>query len=279
MRLTLTLLGLLVIALIASARPAAAEEPDTTQRPQVMLLGSFHLANNNRDMINLRIDDVLVAKRQAEIEQLVENLARWKPTKILLEWDRSDQAGLDRRYRKYLGGELTLTANERDQIGLRLARRLAHRQVYAVDWNESAPGDPAAYDFFAWANENGAGDRLNALISQGQAAADRQSQRMRNQTVVEWYHDLNAPESLLENHREYFEIASFGDNDRNPGAAWVGGWYARNLMIFNNIREHVAPDERVLVIYGSGHIYHLDRFVRESDTAVVIEVRRYIEAP
>ncbi|KHL24282.1 hypothetical protein PK98_15070 [Croceibacterium mercuriale] len=245
--------------------------------PQIMLVGSHHLANNNRDLINLPIEDVLTPGRQQEIEQLVDGLAEWRPTRIAIEWARTNQSGLDRRYADYLSGELSLTANERDQIGLRLAKKLGHRQVYAIDWNESAPGDPGQYDFIAWANQHGQEDRFGAFVRDGQAEADRIAGRMREQSVGQWYSDLNSPEAREQAHRPYFEIASFGSDGANPGAAWVGAWYARNLRIFNNLREVLGPGERVLVLYGSGHAYLLERFIKESGAGVTIDARDYIQ--
>ena len=243
---------------------------------QVMLVSSFHLANNNRDLINMQIEDVLAHHRQEEIEQLVDNLARWRPTKIVLEWPRSDQDGLDQRYRAYLDGRLDLSAKEQEQIGFRLARALGHTRVYAVDWNGSFPGEPTDYDFLKWAQENGQGERVSALVDGGQERLDRQAALMRQQSIVDWYLDLNQPEAREQDHRVYFDLATFGNNDRNPGASWVGGWYGRNLRIFNNIRDVLEPDDRMLILYGSGHTFLLDRFFRESALAEAVDPRPYI---
>ncbi len=201
---------------------AASAGGQTVSRPEVMLVGTYHLANNNRDMINLPIENVLTSKRQREMEQLVRGLARWQPTRIAIEWDRSDQAGLDRRYADYLAGNLKLTANERDQIAFRLAKKLGHLKVYAIDWNEQAPGSPPDYDFIDWARHNGQRNRFETFVKAGQAEADRTSSKMREQTVSRWFYDLNSPEMRERMHQQYFTLASFGSNDRNPGAAWVG---------------------------------------------------------
>lgn len=267
---------LLAVGINSTSIAVSARETEAMSEPQVMLLGSYHLANNNRDVINVPIEDVLTAHRQQQIIGLVECLAQWKPTRIAVEWDRSDQAGLDSRYATLLAGNYELTANEIDQIGLRLAKQLGHDRVYAVDWNEAAPGDQEQYDFFGWAERNNQESRLKAFVDAGQKDANSVSATVRGQSVSEWYQDLNGPDARLKMHQPYFEIATFGSNEDNPGAAWVGAWYARNLRIFNNIREILAPQERVLVLYGAGHVHLLDQFFRESGTAIAVDSRPFI---
>jgi hypothetical protein len=268
---------LLAVGINSTCVAVSARETETMSHPQIMLLGSYHLANNNRDVINVPIEDVLTAHRQQQIIGLVECLAQWKPTRIAVEWDRSDQAGLDSRYATLLAGNYEPTSNEIDQIGLRLAKQLGHDRVYAVDWNEAAPGDQVHYDFFGWADRNNQESRLKAFVDAGQKDANSASATMRGQSVSEWYHDLNGPDARLKMHKPYFEIATFGSNEDNPGAAWVGAWYARNLRIFNNIREILAPQERVLVLYGAGHVHLLDQFFRESGTAIAVDPRPFIK--
>ena len=53
------------------------------QKPTLMILGSGHLANWGADSINYRMDDVLAPKRQAELQELAEQLARFKPTNTI----------------------------------------------------------------------------------------------------------------------------------------------------------------------------------------------------
>jgi len=267
---------LLACAFTAACVSTKSGKFEVVERPQVMLVSSFHLANNNRDLINLPVENVLVSHRQKEIEKLVENLSRWRPTKIILEWPKSDQNGLDRRYQTYLDGKLELSAKEQDQIGFRLAKALGQTKIYAADWNGIFPGEQADYDFLTWSQDNGQGERMSRLVEEGQGRLDRQAEQMRQRSIVDWYFDLNQPEVREEDHRVYFELATFGNNDRNPGASWVGGWYGRNLRIFNNIREVVEPDDRVLILYGAGHSYLLDRFFRESALVEVVDPRPYI---
>ena len=75
-----------------------------TKKPTIMILGSSHLANPGMDGINTKMDDVLAPKRQREIQQLVEQLKAFGPTKIAFEVDFSRDAEINAYYQGYLKG-------------------------------------------------------------------------------------------------------------------------------------------------------------------------------
>ena len=52
---------------------------------KIMILGTYHMDNPRLDAKNLEADDVLLPKRQREIAELNEKLARFNPTKIAVE--------------------------------------------------------------------------------------------------------------------------------------------------------------------------------------------------
>ena len=119
-----------------------------TQKPTVMILGSVHLSNPGADVFNRKMDDVLAPKRQREIEQLVEQLKEFKPTKIAFERDeKTNGAGTQTEYQGYLKGTYELKRNEHDQIGFRLAKQMGHPKVYCVDyWPDEHPFFPNGFD-------------------------------------------------------------------------------------------------------------------------------------
>lgn len=265
------LLSVLAVALSISA-PAAAQTPPSGQllserrveaRPALMVLGTAHLANNNRDVLRTEVDDVLGPARQAEIEAVVEALARWRPTRIAVEITTKDQAALDRRYADYRAGTYALTASEIDQIGLRLAARLGHERVHGVDWNEMPPGVEADYNWIEGAEAAGEQARLAEL--RNPARGQRMTDLVRSRPIPEWLAVMNSPEYLLGMHRPYYDFALLGAPEDGQGANWVGAWHGRNLKIFGNlVRLAETPSERVLVIYGAGHAFLLNRFADES---------------
>lgn len=260
--------------LITLAGAAAAQE-----RPALLILGAPHFGNPGRDIANTRVADVTTPERQREIEAVVTRLAAWRPTRVAVEWPAGRQAQLDQRYADYRAGRYALSANETDQIGLRLAARLDLPRVDAVDWSEMPPGQEADYDFVAWADAHGRGAEWRAHARRGQERADAEGRLMACTPVSAWLRRFNAPAYRRESQRPYYDIATFGDGSASPGAAWVGSWYARNLRIFNNLRGIASePGARVVAIYGAGHGFLLDQQARESGAFDVADTPEFLPA-
>lgn len=272
------LLSALALSLLTAA-PALAQTPAPQtvqllgerrieQRPALMVLGTAHLANNNRDVLRTEVDDVLSPTRQAEIEAVIEAMARWRPTKIAVEIKTRDQAALDKRYADYRAGTYALTASEIDQFGLRLAARLGHDRIYGVDWNDMPPGEEADYNWIEGAEAAGELARLAELRSP--ARGQRTTVLVQSRPIPEWLAVMNSPEYLLGMHQPYYDYALLGAPENSQGANWVGAWHGRNLKIFANlVRLAETPGERVLVIYGAGHAFLLNRFAEESGAFTV----------
>ena len=162
----------------------------------MMFVGSAHLANHNRDVANTHVEDVRTPARQAEIAEMVTRLAAWKPTHVAIEYPYAKQAELDKRYADYRAGRYTLTVDETDQIGLRLAKQLGLPRVDAVDWNGDAPGKDTDYDWMAWARAHGKADLLEARAAPWKAEAARETEYLKSHSVTEWYLLWNNPKRM-----------------------------------------------------------------------------------
>ena len=72
-------------------------------------------------------------------------------------------------------------------------------------------------------------------------------------------------------------MARFAGNGEYPGPDLLAEWYRRNARIFSNLRNIIdSPEERVLVIYGAGHEYWLQRDVADSDDLVLDQLSDYV---
>ena len=72
---------LLAVLLAATPRAALSQTAPT----EVMVIGTYHFANHNLDLHNVKSDDVLSPGRQKELTALAERIAAWKPNKIMVE--------------------------------------------------------------------------------------------------------------------------------------------------------------------------------------------------
>src|SRR3546814_17004198 len=91
------ILALAALMLAQTSVPAGATplllDRTAEQRPELLILGSPHLANNNRDIANVHVEDVTTPAHQREIETLVDELARFRPPRIAIAWPSTNQAG------------------------------------------------------------------------------------------------------------------------------------------------------------------------------------------
>ena len=248
-------------------------------RPMLLVVESGHFDNPSRDIANVRVENVLTPARQREIEAVVDRLARFRPNHVAVEWNAADQAKLDKRYADYRAGRYTLTADERDQLGLRLAAKLGLPRVDAVDFVGDAPGKDSDYDFPAWMKSHGRGTEWAAFQREAQAEADAVGARQRCTSVGDWLRHYADPETMRRNEVAYYAIARFGDVRDNPGANWVGNWHARNLRIYANLaRVAGRPGDRTAVIFGAGHAPLLRTYASESGTFNVADTRDFLPA-
>lgn len=244
---TLALVAVSAVGLQAGAQGTAAKEDP--RRAEVLVLGVYHMANPGRDIFNMQADDVLAPKRQQEVAELAAVLRKFQPTRIAVEID--SQKRLDERYAKYLAGQYTLTANEIDQIGLRLAKDLGHASVYAVD----ADGDFPFQRVVNFAKASGQSAKLDTILAGIGEMVRAQGEYLRTHTVLQTLLYMNSDERVALDLGFYFQEARFGEPGDYAGPDLLAEWYRRNIRIFNNVTRLVAsPEERILVIFGAGHL-------------------------
>ena len=267
--MTVNLLFVLVAA--ASAQTKEAVRTTSAKKARVLVLGVFHMANPGRDMFNLQVDDVLAPRRQKELSELAEVLKRFQPTKIALESPAGSEK-IRKQYEDYLAGNYSLTRSESDQIGFRLAKALGHKQVYGIDIQGDFPFDPIAQ----FAKKNGKEELLNGLISQVPKEIEAMSAILSKGTITDLLRYINQDEHVRRDHEFYMSLAQFAGNGEYPGPDLLAAWYQRNIRIYSNLRGILdSPEDRVLVIYGSGHLFWLQRDVFDSPDLELVRLGDY----
>lgn len=248
-----------------------AQEAKQT-KPVVMIVGTYHFANPNRDMNNVAADDMRAAKRQKEIADFIQILKKFKPTRIAVE-QPIENIVLNERYNNYLNGKYKLSANEVDQIGFRLAKEMNLKEVTTIDQKGNFDFDKVV----ASAKANDEMPYAETMMSSGKTEVGKINEMLKTATVTELLAYLNDEKTVDRWHSTYLKIVRVGAGKDFAGAELAGDWYARNLKIYANLtRLAASPNERILVIYGAGHLKTLQDFVEQSGEFELERLSKYL---
>jgi len=268
-----------VAAQQALLHPASPETATQMARAQLLVLGTYHMANRGHDLYNLKADDVLSPQRQAEIAQLIEVLKKFNPTKIaveadLLAPDNPTTLERPRQYADYLAGKRELSRDEVEQIGFRLARELGLKTIYPVN---------ADYDFpyqrlVDYAKANDRSPELQGIMDGFGAQVKAQNEYLASHTILETLLYMNSDAKTAEDVGFYYRLVHFGEVGDWAGADLLSDWVRRNLRIYSNVMRLVdSPNERVLVIYGAGHLAWLRRDASGDPTVQLKKLQEFVK--
>ncbi len=255
-------------------------------KTKAMILGVFHFNNPGLDDYKSKYYiDILSNQRQSEINALIESLAQYEPTKILVEVPRKEADSIiNDRYVKFLKGEYSISdkKSETYQLAFRLAKKLGHKKIYASD----AKGSKWFGADIDWDNYDS--DEYLKSLSQYEKANRYNYEKMYEYgdslktelTLMEYFISDNNPEVRLKDHQAYLtETILTGAGDLYIGADAVARWYQRNLKIFANIYDisDFSKKERILLIYGAGHVWQLRQLLTDSPDFEYVEVNEYLK--
>lgn len=256
---------------IASKPPAAFNRTGdpfcSASSANILIVGTSHFSNPGLDSHNVVVDDVLAARRQGQIQEVADRLAAFRPTKVMVEAPYRDPSVL-LAYRNYLSGKHSLSTNEVEQLGFRIARMAGIQQITPIDFEMRMSGfRPDELDD-NWTPKPAAQPSPNGNPATASAdplsEADRQ---LRDGTIRTYLLYLNDPDHVAKDHSSYMDKFEPIDSPvLYEHADYLANWYKRNIRMFANVvRETKFPSDRVLLIVGSGHVKILSDFARDAD--------------
>ena len=242
----------------------------------VLLLGTPHLANPGLDMVNVEMDDVLSDRRQQELAAIGADLARYSPTKVLVEHEPDQATAVAELFAEYVAGSRELGRSEVEQIGFRVATLCGLNGVIGID--VQGPFWESRIDELAETDPEVA-RRLAELQAYGEAEIAAEQPLLAAATLSTVLREMNTEAALAADLRPYLALIAPIDPEGYAGADVVANWYSRNLKIFVNLLYESGPDERLLVVFGSGHTPVLRHFIEASGQFVISEVADYLTSP
>lgn len=278
-----TLAGPLAALVLALVPPTVARAQTDPEPVQVMILGTWHFDNPGQDIHNVDAAPVTTPGRQAELAAVAQALARFEPTAIGIERMARDQTTLlDHGWPDYAPDDLLVDADERVQVGYRLAALTGVERVYAID---EQPEDGEDLDYFPygplmeWAEANGRTDDLEALQAPLAAHVADFNVRQHNATIGALLAEMNDPKQLAAHPAGlgfHYRLLGFGAGRDLPGAVLNARWYERNAKIFAKLMQAARPGDRIVVVFGAGHNDWLRHFVQATPGFTLVESTDYL---
>jgi hypothetical protein len=259
-----------------------------------MLLGTSHLAQTPGDTQNsfaLDAGDVLDEQRQEELNILTDRLTEWDPDRVAVEEVPANQSDLNAAYTAYKNGQMDQVAelydqrNEIVQVGFRLADKLGHESVAAVDYRQSL------YELLTETERKELtplSESLPKLLSEeyplpAPGEVIKQEQRKLSEgSLLDHYRRLNTLDSEVTRLTEmlyYTYVFEQADVGTYTPVKLITAWYQRNFRIASNIWNVPAEDDKqVLVIFGSSHLPSLRTILNAAPMFAPVSPLQYLEA-
>ena len=254
-----------------------------TNKTEVLTLGSFHFNFPNNDFVQTEKSnqiDVLEPQYQEEIKLIVEKLEKFKPTIIVIERKTSKQSFIDSLFNSYLKGEYQLKRDESQQIGFRLAKKIGVQKLYCVDeWGEFNQ----QVDKVLFGKDSLEQEKFSNYYEKNTDANLKYSPKniFQKEGILAELIKLNDEENIRKSLGNYL-IGPF-KYESNEGDFFgvnfeTGRWFNRNLKIFRNIqRIDVNPTDKILIIYGSGHMNVLNILFESSPEFELVNTNSFLQ--
>lgn len=276
-----------IFMLLLSTLSFGQEPSETIKTIKVVTLGTFHFQFPNLDVVKVEDDeriDVLSDEYQKQLEVITQQLISFNPTHIVVEHKAAEQKELLENYEHFLSNKSEslnqLPRSEVYQLGFRLAKKLGHDAIFGADtWGLLYPEVQAVLEDKVkeaefgeyYTNNPDSGLRYSSgnplYKSQGIAA---ELLRLNNSNNI-----TQSLGNYLIGHFKY----ETENNDYFGADFETGRWFNRNLRIFRNIQRVPAkPGDRILVIFGSGHMNLLNLFFDASPEYERERLENYLTA-
>ncbi|MRX41084.1 hypothetical protein GJU43_17500 [Flavobacterium sp. LC2016-23] len=242
-----------------------------SKKKQILLLGTFHFENPGHDVAKVNTFNVMSDKSQKELENITNKIKKFSPDKIFVEWNYERQAKLDQFYASNADSLLHKDADEIVQVALRSAKKLGHKKLFGIDYNNADFPYDSLVKGMKEANQLDLIKKNQEIMKQYETD---QNQKIAKYSLTELLLDINTRKSNEHNISWYLETAiKGGKTDNFIGAYLVSEWYRRNLYMYALIQKLTeSQDDKIMVLLGAGHTAMLREFVTHDPNFEIIEL-------
>ncbi len=236
-----------------------------TKPTEILVIGTYHFNNPGLDVAQYKVLDIMGEKPQKQLEEISSAIAKFKPTKIFTEWELKDQLALDTLYNQYRDGTYFeyvakkypkrkfYVQNEIIQLAFRAAKKLNHKKVYAIDYQETS------FDFdsiMKFADTIRLPSFKKDVMTDIKDTETKSNALFATNDLLKCLYYFNSKD-LRETDIPWY-VGKINDSDKLGtyiGAFLASEWYRRNLYMLANIQKQTEiSDNRIMVLAGASHV-------------------------
>ena len=216
----------------------------------ILLFGIFHF---NEEKIDFTLDEI-----QSQLDDLSFDISKFSPTAIAVELDQEKYGDrislLDGTWKN----ELLLEAFS---LGGRIAINSGLQILHPID-----KVYPLNADMVNPENMQLIFPRLKYLKKLDEI-----------NDIKEKCKFINSRQYVSHDANMYLDINSQNLNGDYSESKCISEWYFRNLCIFGNLQRLAKEHDRIVVLYGAGHVPILRDLINMSDSMNLVDINNYIQ--
>lgn len=252
-------------------------------KPQVMILGTYHLHQSERMGIDI-ISDI----RQNELLDIARKIAVFMPNKIAIEKLPRDEKIVNARYHMFLKDGFidvskfhhsrtlyknTGDVNEIVMLAFRIGKLCGVHNLVAINYVNIG----FIFKMFALRYAKRKLPDIYRKICDKENEYFSSCKEVFQGSLLDTFIYLNQQTNIKRQHNaQFLEVNQIGAFGNFIGSAFVKSWYARNLHIFANIQSVCKEDDRLLILYGAGHLAILESLVNDYSEIELVSPLEYL---
>ena len=216
----------------------------------ILLFGIFHFSE---EKIDFTLDEI-----QNQLDELALAISRFSPTSVAVELDKEKYGA---EYSLLDGNWKNEFLREQISLGGRIAVNAGLQILHPID---------KVYPLNA--------DMINPENMQLILPRLKYLQKLDEiNDIKEKCKFINSRQYVSHDANMYLDINSQNRDGDYFESKCLSEWYFRNLCIFSNLQSIAKEHNRVVVLYGAGHIPILRDLINMSDSMNLVDINNYIQ--
>lgn len=253
----------------------------------IMILGTFHFATEEgTDIIKVQNEN-----RQKELAKLIKKISEFKPNKLCIELRPSEEKKYNKILQEFLENpaldlnkklgefnikgadyDITKSIDERIKFAFDLAKYNKINHIHCIDYYDGWT-QPMVFEK-AKENDTAYKKLEKSYMKFANAYYSIFTEKTSTEKIYIFLNDKETNE--LQHSTSFLPFNEIGIGEDSVGVDFVASWYRRNLHIFANLKNISKEGDRILVLYGAGHLKLLRDFINDSFDLNYVEALNYL---